>query len=122
MILFQFRMSTCQRLQSELPQFLPEHISSEEQVHDITTLKDMDMSLFQDFLNELNKLQNNECYKLWIERRILTNGKICFDLKFDVSFDNPEAFTETKTLETMKVVCAIFFDIVFKFARLKSIN
>lgn len=122
MIRFQFRIGTCQRLQTELPQFLPEHVSSEYQAHDITTLKDMDMSLFQDFLKELKVVRNNDCYKLWIERRILNNGKFCFAMNFDVSFDNPDAFLETKTIQTMQKVCAIFFDIVFKFAKLKSIN
>ena len=122
MIRFQFRIGTCQRLQTELPQFLPEHVSSEYQAHDITTLRDMDMSLFQDFLKELKVVRNNDCYKLWIERRILNNGKFCFAMNFDVSFDNPDAFLETKTIQTMQKVCAIFFDIVFKFAKLKSIN
>ena len=122
MIRFQFRIGTCQRLQTELPQFLPEHVSSEYQAHDITSLKDMDMSLFQDFLKELKVVRNNDCYKLWIERRILNNGKFCFAMNFDVSFDNPDAYLETKTIQTMQKVCAIFFDIVFKFAKLRSIN
>lgn len=119
MILFQFRMGTCQRSQSELPQFLPEVIPSEYQCQNITEIDDMNKDIFRDFLKELKVVENSECYRLWIERRILTNGKFCFSLNFDVSFDNPDAFMEPQTLQTMKKVTEIFFDIVFKFARLK---
>ena len=49
---------------------------------------------------------------------MLTNGKFCFALNFDVTFDSPDSFMEENSLKTMQDVVGIFFDIIFKFAKL----
>ncbi|MCF0220447.1 MAG: hypothetical protein HUK14_11760 [Muribaculaceae bacterium] len=118
-ILFQFRAGTCLRLQSEFPQMLPTEIPNHYVQQNINEIDDMDKSLFLSFMKETKIVENNDCYNLWAERRILTNGKFCFALNFDVTFDSPESFMETNSLKTMKDVVVIFFDIIFKFANLK---
>ena len=48
-----------------------------------------------------------------------TNGKLLFQLNFDVTFDNAEAFLEARSIKTMQEVTHIFFDIIFKFHKMQ---
>lgn len=117
-ILFQFRAGTCQKEQSKYPLLLPAELPNYYVQENICDIENMDKSLFKDFLKEMKVVENNDCYNLWAERRILTNGKFCFALNFDVTFDSPDSFMEENSLKTMQDVVGIFFDIIFKFAKL----
>ena len=97
-----------------LPAEIPDYYVQEN----IADIEDMDKSLFRDLMKEMKVVENNDCYNLWAERRILTNGKFYFSLNFDVTFDSPDSFMETNSLKTMQDVVGIFFDIVFKCAKL----
>ena len=89
------------------------------QQDDISTLTDIDLSLFANLLKFQKTIASNDCYNLWAERRILTNGKLLFQLNFDVTFDNAEAFLEARSIKTMQEVTHIFFDIIFKFHKMQ---
>lgn len=114
-IRFQFRMGSKQIPQENCPQFMPAERPTGFVMDDVSTLECMvDHELFKEFFEECKVVSSNNCYRLWAERRILPNGKLCFALNFDVVFDNPEAFLEDRTIKTMQEVTRIFFDICFK--------
>ena len=118
-IRFQFRIVSRQILQSNHPEFMPPTPPNCYQEDDISKLSDIDLSLFEEFFKQCKVLASNDCYRLWAERRILTNGKLCFQLCFDVTFDNPDAFLEPRSIKTMKDVTHIFFDIIFKIHKMQ---
>ena len=118
-IRFQFRIGSKQILQSNHPEFMPPTPPTEYRQEDISTLSDIDLSLFADFFKQCKAVASNDCYKLWAERRILTNGKLHFLLCFDVTFDNPDAFLEARSIKTMQDVTQIFFDIIFKIHKMQ---
>ena len=118
-IRFQFRMSSKQILQQNHPEFMPKTPVNGYQQDDISKLTDIDLSIFSDFFKQCSAVASNDCYNLWAERRILTNGKLLFQLNFDVTFDNPEAFLEARSIKTMQDVTKIFFDIIFKIHKLQ---
>ncbi len=118
-IRFQFRMGSKQILQKNHPEFMPQTPVNGYQPDDISNLKDIDLSIFSDFFKQCSVVASNDCYRLWAERRILTNGKLLFQLNFDVTFDNPEAFLEARSIKTMQEVTKIFFDIIFKIHKLQ---
>lgn len=118
-IRFQFRIGSKQILQSNHPEFMPSTIVNGYQQDDISTLTDVDLSLFDRFFKQCKVVASNDCYRLWAERRILTNGKLCFQLNFDVTFDNPDAFLEARSIKTMQEVTHIFFDIIFKIHKMQ---
>lgn len=120
-IRFQFRMFSKQILQQNHPEFMPQTPVKGYQKDDISTLKDIDLSIFSHFFDLCSTVASNDCYHLWADREILTNknGKLRFRLSFDVTFDNPEAFLEPDSIETMQKVTAIFFDIIFKIHKLQ---
>lgn len=118
-IRFQFRISSKQILQSNHPEFMPQTPPNGYQQDDISTLSDIDLSLFEEFCKQCKVVASNDCYRLWAERRILTNGKLCFLLCFDVTFDNPDAFLEARSIKTMQEVTRIFFDIIFKIHKMQ---
>lgn len=118
-IRFQFRITTKQILQEKHPEFMPPTPVNGYQQDDISTLTDIDLSLFANLLKFQKTIASNDCYNLWAERRILTNGKLLFQLNFDVTFDNAEAFLEARSIKTMQEVTHIFFDIIFKFHKMQ---
>lgn len=118
-IRFQFRIGSRQIMQSNHPEFMPQTPPNGYQQDDISTLSDIDLSLFEGFFKQCKVVASNDCYRLWAERRILTNGKLCFQLCFDVTFDNPDAFLEARSIKTMQEVTHIFFDIIFKIHKMQ---
>jgi len=118
-IRFQFRIGSRQIMQSNHPEFMPQTPPYGYQQDDISTLSDIDLSLFEGFFKQCKVVASNDCYRLWAERRILTNGKLCFQLCFDVTFDNPDAFLEARSIKTMQEVTHIFFDIIFKIHKMQ---
>ena len=115
-IRFQFRMGSKKIPQTKCPQFMPDECPTDYVQDEISTLKDkgLDLSLFSEYFRQYQAVAANNCYKLWVNRRIFTDATLNFDFNFDVTFDNPEAFLEPRTIKTMQEVTRIFFDICFK--------
>lgn len=115
-IRFQFRIGSKKIPQAKCPQFMPAEQPNEYMQDEISTLRDegLDLSLFAEYFKLHQAIASNNCYKLWINRRIFTDDTLNFDLNFDVVFDTPEAFLEPRTIKTMQEVTRIFFDICFK--------
>lgn len=115
-ICLHFYIRSKQIPQVDCRQFMPEK-HPEGYVHeDVSKLKDnIELSkLFSDFFKECKEVELNECFHLWAERCIHPHGKLWFNLFFDVTFDNPDAFLENGSIKIMQDVTRIFFDIIFR--------
>ena len=115
-ICLHFYIRSKQIPQVDCRQFMPEKHPERYAHEDVSKLKDnIELSkLFSDFFKECKEVELKECFHLWAERCIHPHGKLWFDLFFDVTFDNPDAFLENGSIKIMQDVTRIFFDIIFK--------
>lgn len=119
-IKFAFRISSKSISQNENSEFMPESFPTKDQNDNIRNLEQFAKNpLFSEFFEKCKDIESYECYYLQCVRQIRKDGKLLFDLGFDVKFDTPEAFLEERSIKMMQEITRIFFDIVFKIQKLK---
>lgn len=119
-ISFHFHIRSKQIPQDDCPQFMPA-TKPERYVHDdIKKLKDNDgiSLLFSDFFKECEVIEPDENYTLWAERCIHPHGKLWFNLFFDITLNNRDAFLEDNNMRIMQDVTRIFYRIIFELDKL----
>lgn len=115
-IRFEFRISSSSRMITfnSGKQFLPEPAPSNHIWNEINSLNIIDLPIFNEFKKEIETIASNDCYRLYADRHADPKRGIWFNLGFDVTFDNPDAFLEERSIKTMQDVTYILFDIIFK--------
>lgn len=115
-IRFEFRISSSSRMITfnSGKQFLPEPAPSNHIWNEISSLNIIDLPIFNEFKKEIETIASNDCYRLYADRHADPKRGIWFNLGFDVTFDNPDAFLEDRSIKTMQDVTRILFDIIFK--------
>lgn len=115
-IRFEFRISSSSRMITfnSGKQFLPEPAPSNHIWNEISSLNIIDLPIFNEFKKENETIASNDCYRLYADRHADPKRGIWFNLGFDVTFDNPDAFLEERSIKTMQDVTYILFDIIFK--------
>ena len=115
-IRFEFRISSSSRMITfnSGKQFLPEPAPSNHIWNEISSLNIIDLPIFNEFKKEIETIASNDCYRLYADRHADPKRGIWFNLGFDVTFDNPDAFLEERSIKTMQDVTYILFDIIFK--------
>ena len=119
-IRFEFRISSSSRMITfnSGKQFLPEPAPSNHIWNEISSLNIIDLPIFNEFKKENETIASNDCYRLYADRHADPKRGIWFNLGFDVTFDNPDAFLEERSIKTMQDVTYILFDIIFKLYKL----
>ena len=118
-IRLQFRLDTKQVEQTKYPEYLVSEQYNEQPNQRLSELKEVSaLPMFVELMKTREELLSNNCYYIEAERRVLNNGRFYFQFWFDVIFDDSSAFFEPRSLQTMKNVTKILFDILFKFHKM----
>lgn len=114
-ICFKFLIGSKRFPQNSGSLFRPKVSSDKYQSENIEKLRnEIDLSDFSDFFKKCEELKSNNCYKLWAERRIQSNGELHFRFYFDVKFDEPDAFLKEENIVIIKDVIYILYNTIFK--------
>ena len=100
-------------------QFIPEPAPLKHFHDEINKLNIINLPIFSDYKKVLESIASNDCYRLYASRHADPQRGIWFNLNFDVTFDNAEAFREERSLKTMMNVTRIFFDIIYKLSKIR---